>query len=79
VFGVGVVTDEASSRAVDAALEAVTASLTDHRVGCYANFVEEPADARQFFDEPTWARLRRVKRTYDPTDMIRANHAIPVS
>jgi FAD/FMN-containing dehydrogenase len=78
VLGVGVVTDEASSRAVDAALEGVTASLADHRVGYYANFVEEPADARRFFDESTWARLRRVKRAYDPTDMIRGNHPIPV-
>jgi FAD/FMN-containing dehydrogenase len=79
VLGVGVVTDEASSRAVDAALEGFTASLADHRVGYYANFVEEPADAHQFFDESTWARLRRVKRAYDPTDMIRSNHPIPVS
>jgi FAD/FMN-containing dehydrogenase len=79
VLGVGLVTDEASSCAVDAALDAVTASLADHRVGHYANFVEEPADARRFFDEPTWARLGRVKRAYDPADVIRGNHPIPVA
>jgi len=78
-LGVGVVTDDASSCAVDTALQGVTASLADHRVGYYANFVEEPADTRQFFDESTWARLRRIKRAYDPTDMIRGNHPIPVS
>jgi hypothetical protein len=78
VLGVGLVVDEASSRAVDAALDAVTAALADHRVGYYSNFVEEPADARHFFDETTWARLRRVKHDYDPADLIRGNHPVPL-
>ncbi|MGY1761431.1 FAD-binding oxidoreductase [Geodermatophilus sp. SYSU D00779] len=79
VLGVGLVTDEASSSAVDAALDAVTASLADHRVGHYSNFVEEPVDARRFFGESTWARLCRVKRAYDPADVIRGNHPIPLA
>jgi hypothetical protein len=78
VLGVGLVTDEASSRAVDAALNEVTASLADHRVGYYSNFVEEPTDAHRFFDEPAWARLRRAKHAYDPTDVIRGNHPVPL-
>lgn len=56
---------------------AVTASVAGSQVGLYADFVEEPADARRFFDPVTWARLREVKRRYDPTDLIRGNHAIP--
>ena len=78
VLGVGLVTDEASSRAVDAVLNEVTASLADHRVGYYSNFVEEPTDAHRFFDEPAWARLRRAKHAYDPTDVIRGNHPVPL-
>ena len=79
MLGVGLVTDEASSRAVDAALNEVTASLADHRVGHYLNFVEEPVDARRLFGESTGTRLRRVKRAYDPADVIRGNHPVPVS
>jgi FAD/FMN-containing dehydrogenase len=76
-LGVGLVTDEASSSAVDTALDTVTSALAAHHVGYYSNFVEEPADAHEFFDEPTWARLRRVKRAYDPADVIRSNFPVP--
>jgi hypothetical protein len=45
-------------------------------VGDYPNFVEVPADASAFFDEATWARLRRVKAAYDPDDAVLGNHRI---
>jgi FAD/FMN-containing dehydrogenase len=44
----------------------------------YLNFVERPAQARGFFDDATWARLRAVKAAYDPEDRFRGNHHIPV-
>ena len=40
--------------------------------GDYANFVMEPTDASRFFDADTWARLRRIKALYDPSDLLRA-------
>jgi hypothetical protein len=33
-------------------------------------------DARRFFDPATSARLRAVKRRYDPADVIRGNHHV---
>jgi FAD binding domain len=78
MLGVGMVTDETSSRAVDAALDTVRTSLADHCVGYYFNFVEDHTDPRVFYDEPTWVRLCQVKRQFDPCDWIRGNHAIPV-
>ena len=52
--------------AVAERLEAVSAAVAGRRVGDYPNFVEEPADARGFFDADTWERLQRVKALYDP-------------
>jgi FAD/FMN-containing dehydrogenase len=77
MMAAGLITDEASARAVETALHALTTSVTDHRVGHYPGLVEQPTDAGRFFDETTWTRLRRVKRHYDPWDLIRGNHHIP--
>ena len=53
------------------------AAVAPHHAGDYPNFVEQPADARAFFDAETWRRLREVKADYDPQDVFKANHHIP--
>jgi FAD/FMN-containing dehydrogenase len=35
-----------------------------------------PTDASSFFDPDTWARLRRAKALYDPSDLFEGNHHI---
>ena len=42
-------------------LDSLQRAVTPYRDGAYPNFVEEHADARAFFDEDTWARLREAK------------------
>ncbi len=42
----------------------------------YANFAETPRPASTLFDDATLQRLRAVKATYDPTDLIRAHHPV---
>ena len=46
--------------------------------GSYLNFGDTPGGAaKQAFDGDTYARLRAVKRDYDPSDLFRSNHPIP--
>jgi FAD/FMN-containing dehydrogenase len=78
-MGLGVVMDEASDRAVRASLAAMDETLRPHRVGDYANFIEEQSDASQFFAPADWTRLRAIKHRYDPTDVFAGNHHIPPS
>lgn len=77
MFSLGVPQDEASALTVQAELDAVSRAVAPHKVGDYPNFVEADTDARGFFDEDTWARLRLVKALYDPGDLFRGNHPIP--
>ena len=77
MFSLGITPDAESAAAVESTLHAVDAAVLPHRVGDYPNFVEEPADASAFFDEVTWARLRRVKAAYDPDDLFKGNHHVP--
>jgi FAD/FMN-containing dehydrogenase len=77
MFSLGIPPDEAAGEVMGEALRAVEAPLRPHRAGEYPNFVEEPADARGFFDAATWGRLREVKAAYDPADLVRGNHHVP--
>ena len=77
MFSLGVPQDEESARVVQAELDAVSRAVEPFKVGDYPNFVEAEGDARGFFDEDTWARLRLVKALYDPSEVFRGNHPIP--
>jgi hypothetical protein len=76
-FALGIVPDEDSAAVVQRSLNAVADILSPNEVGLYPNFVEEPADASEFFDAEAWARLRRIKAEYDPDDLFKANHHVP--
>ncbi|HSI99140.1 MAG TPA: FAD-binding oxidoreductase [Patescibacteria group bacterium] len=73
--------DEDISRAAD--LEAWTAAfhaeLSTDRAPTYVNFMgDEGADAvRGAYPASSYARLRELKRRYDPDNVFRANHNIP--
>jgi Berberine and berberine like len=43
----------------------------------YLNFAETQQDTASFWTEQTYHRLRRIKTTIDPDDIIRSNHPIP--
>jgi hypothetical protein len=77
LVALGVPEDEASDIAVRTYLESLDRAVLPYNVGDYPNFVMEPTDASRFFDADTWARLRRVKALYDPTDLFKGNHHIP--
>lgn len=45
----------------------------------YFNFAERSVDLADLFSPDTCARLGRVKAQYDPGDLIRSTHPIPVA
>ena len=77
LLSLGVVEDETSAATARTYLDTVDRAVAPYRSGDYPNFVMEPADASRFFDADTWARLRRVKALYDPSDLFKGNHHIP--
>ncbi len=77
LLAIGVVTGDASAAAVARTLADVREATGPYRVGGYGNLVDEPADARAFFDPRTWARLRRVKAVHDPEDLFTGGHHVP--
>ncbi|RXZ45890.1 FAD-binding oxidoreductase [Agromyces binzhouensis] len=79
VFALGVPMDAESDAAVSRGLDGLDAVLEPLAVGEYPNLVEHPVDASRFFDEATWARLRDVKSTWDPADLVRGNHHVPAA
>jgi hypothetical protein len=47
--------------------------------GGYYNYAERPCDVDAILPEETCKRLEHVKRSWDPDDLIRANHAIALA
>ena len=47
--------------------------------GAYVNFLGEEGEAgvREAYPDPTWDRLRSVKRQYDPDNLFRRNQNVP--
>jgi len=47
--------------------------------GAYLNFIarEESSTAKRAYSDDQWARLREIKRRYDPTNLFRRNQNIP--
>jgi FAD/FMN-containing dehydrogenase len=77
VFGVGLVTDPDSTAHLHAHVGGMIEAFEPYATGRnYTNFVEEPLRLRDSFDELTYARLRRVKASYDPQNLFRATRAI---
>jgi hypothetical protein len=62
--------------AVDDAVRAVIAAVQPWAAGDYLNFSENAAPGDELFGAETHARLREVKRAYDPGDVIRSNHPV---
>lgn len=66
----------ASEQHTDAVLEAL-APWASRRM--YLNFAETRRDPSTLWSDEAYARLRRIKEAVDPTDLIRANHPVPLT
>ncbi len=67
---------EAIGRHLDTMCEALEPWSTD---SVYFNFAERPTGSEALFGPDTLARLRDVKRRYDPDDLVAGNHPIAIA
>jgi FAD/FMN-containing dehydrogenase len=76
-FSVGIAPTPEAKAAVQGAIGGLRASLEPWAAPhTYLNFSEEPRDGAQHFTETAHHRLRRIKATYDPANVIRSNHPV---
>jgi FAD/FMN-containing dehydrogenase len=63
----------------DAWVDGVADALGRDGNGAYAGFLgdDDEAVVRTAYPDPTWDRLRQIKRRYDPDNLFRLNHNIP--
>jgi FAD/FMN-containing dehydrogenase len=80
VFAVGMAMNSEMAAGVGHAIELGLAALAPWRAGRnYMNFAERAVATNSLFPPATFARLRRVKATYDPGDRFLSNKPIPAS
>jgi hypothetical protein len=79
-FGVGIPMTPELGQAIELRLDALLDALAPWRsTRSYFNFAERPTDGRGLYAEQAYARLRRIKQTVDPQELIRSNHPIPAA
>lgn len=77
VVGIGALMDPSAADAIDAALDRLTETMKPWSVdGSYFNFTERPCEVDAILPEEACARLSQIKRSWDPEDVILANHAV---
>jgi hypothetical protein len=60
--------------------ERIATALAPYDTGRqYLNFTEASTDPARFYRPDVFHRLRAVKAAYDPDDLFRANHPIPLA
>jgi FAD/FMN-containing dehydrogenase len=71
--------DGAERATHDAWVAGLADALGEDGAGGYVGFLgdEDEATIRAAYPGPTWARLRELKRRYDPDNLFRLNHNIP--
>lgn len=80
MFGVGVPITPALGARVNGQLDHLDESLRPWSSdGGYLNFAERPCDVDAILPAETCARLREVKRRWDPDGIVRANHALSIA
>ncbi len=76
-FALGAVFEPELYDAVHSQAEHVEAAMAPWDAGThYANFEEDKADARRFYDAESWRVLRALRTHWDPNGLFLANHEI---
>jgi hypothetical protein len=76
----GVAPDPSAADTVTGALDRLYDAMRPWAVdGGYLNFVERPCDVDAILSAETCERLAHVKRSWDPDDLILANHSVALA
>jgi hypothetical protein len=77
MFAVGIAPTAEVKAVVHSSVASLMAALEPWQSAhTYLNFAESRRDAKTLWPETVHARLRRVKRSVDPDDVIRSNHPL---
>ncbi len=80
MFGIGMPMTPELGVAIDGHLDHLAATMAPWSAdGGYFNFAERPCDVDAILPAETCARLREVKRRWDPAGRIRANHLVSLT
>jgi hypothetical protein len=77
LYAVGMAATEEMKQGVMERLDRLQAALAPWDAGRFLNFTDRLTDPSRMFSEEAYRRLREVKSSYDPDDVIQANHEIP--
>jgi len=79
LFAVGMAATPEMKQAVSQRLDQMHAALAPWAAGRFMNFTERAGHTGHMFDDDVYRRLREIKSSYDPQNIIQANHEIPPS
>lgn len=80
VFGVGMLMDPALKDPIEGSLDKMVDAMKPWAAdGGYFNYAERPCDVDSILPAETCQRLAHVKRSWDPDELIRANHAVALA
>jgi hypothetical protein len=80
LLGIGMLMDPAMKEPIETQLDKLTDTMKPWAAeGGYLNYAERPCDVDAILPPETCERLAHVKRSWDPENMIRANHSIALA
>jgi hypothetical protein len=80
MLGIGMLMDPALKDPIEAQLDRLSDALDPWAAeGGYYNYAERPCDVDAILPAETCQRLAHVKRSWDPDDLIRANHSVALA
>jgi hypothetical protein len=80
MLGIGMLMDPAMKDPIEGQLDKLADAMKPWAAeGGYFNYAERPCDVDAILPAETCQRLAHVKRSWDPDDLIRANHSVAMA
>lgn len=80
MLGIGMLMDPAMKEPIEGQLDRMSDAMDPWAAeGGYFNYAERPGDLDTILPEETCERLVHVKRSWDPDNIIRANHSVALA